>query len=435
MILESLIIILLIIANGIFAMSEIAVVSSRKSRLQQMSDEGDQGAKTALDLANMPNEFLSTIQIGITLVGTLAGAFGGATIAEELSVALKGAFPSIAPYSQIFSIGIVVLSITYLTLILGELFPKRLALNSPEKIASFLAPSLRMLSQIASPFVFVLSASTDLVLTAMGIRPSTEQGVTEEEIRILIDQGTDAGVFEEAEQDIMERVFRLGDRRAETIMTPRSEIIWLDIEDSMDVMREKIAGHSYSFFPVCENDLDNVIGVVQAKDLLSCTLKDDQVNLKDSLLPPLFVPGSMKALKVLEHFKKTGVHLAMIIDEYGGVQGVVTLTDVLEALVGDIPHIDELAEPQKIKREDGSWLIDGMMPLDDFKEVFDIDTLPEEDSGLYQTIGGFVVMHLERIPTAGDHFVWGGFRFEVVDMDDNRVDKLIVMPLNAGNIK
>ena len=221
MILESLIIILLIIANGIFAMSEIAVVSSRKSRLQQMADEGDQGAKTALDLANMPNEFLSTIQIGITLVGTLAGAFGGATIAEELSLALKGTFPSIAPYSQIFSIGIVVLSITYLTLILGELFPKRLALNSPEKIASFLAPSLRMLSQIASPFVYVLSASTDIVLTAMGIRPSTESGVTEEEIRILIDQGTDAGVFEEAEQDIMERVFRLGDRRAETIMTPK----------------------------------------------------------------------------------------------------------------------------------------------------------------------------------------------------------------------
>jgi len=416
-------------------MSEIAVVSSRKSRLQQMADEGDQGAKTALDLANMPNEFLSTIQIGITLVGTLAGAFGGATIAEELSLTLKGIFPSIAPYSQIFSIGIVVLGITYLTLILGELFPKRLALNSPEKIASVLAPSLRMLSQIASPFVFVLSASTDLVLKAMGIRPSTEPGVTEEEIRILIDQGTDAGVFEEAEQDIMERVFRLGDRRAEMMMTPRSEIVWLDINDSVQAMHEKIAGHPYSFFPVCEGNLDDVVGVVQAKDILSCTFKDNCINLKDSLLPPLVLPGSMKALKVLEQFKKTGVHLAMIIDEYGGVQGVVTLTDVLEALVGDIPHIDELAEPQKMKREDGSWLIDGMMPLDDFKEVFDIDTLPEEDSGLYQTIGGFVVMHLERIPTAGDHFVWGGLRFEVVDMDDNRVDKLIVLPLNGDDIK
>jgi putative hemolysin len=413
-------------------MSEMAVVSSRKSRLQQMADEGNNNAKTALDLANTPNEFLSTIQIGITLVGTLAGAFGGATIADELSPIIKSTFPSIAPYSQIFSIGIIVLCITYLT-ILGELFPKRLAVNSPEKIASILAPSLRMLSQIASPLVFMLSASTDLMLRALGIKPSIEQGVTEEEIKILIDQGTDAGVIEEAEQDIMERVFRLGDRRAETIMTPRSEIIWLDISDSMNVMQEKIAGHPYSFFPVCDNDLDNVVGVVQAKDLLSCTLKDDQLNLKDLLLPPLFVPGSMKALKVLEHFKKTGVHLATIIDEYGGVQGVITLTNLLEALVGDIPHIDELAEPQKVKREDGSWLIDGMMSLDDFKEIFDIDIMPEEDSGLYQTIGGFVVMYLERIPAAGDHFVWGGLRFEVVDMDDNRVDKLIVLRIGGGD--
>jgi putative hemolysin len=250
----------------------------------------------------------------------------------------------------------------------------------------------------------------------------------------MIDQGTDAGVLEEAEQDILERVFRLGDRRAETMMTQRSDIIWLDINDSIEVMQEKIAGHPYSFFPVCQGDLDDVIGVVQAKDLLSCTLKHNQLDLKKSLLPPLSVPGSMKALGVLEKFKKTGVHLATIIDEYGTVQGVVSLTDVLEALVGDIPHIDELAEPQKIRREDGSWLIDGMMLIDDFKEIFDIDKLPEEESGLYQTIGGFVMMHLERIPTSGDHFAWNGLRFEVVDMDDNRVDKLLVLPFNGVDI-
>ncbi len=432
MLLESIIIILLVIANGIFSMSEIAILSARKSKLQQKADDGDPGAKMALDLANAPNTFLSTTQIGITLVGILAGAFGGATIADELSTLFRS-IPSLAPYSQILSIGIVVIGITYLNIVLGELFPKRLALSSPEKIASFLAPSLIMLSKIVSPFVYVLSASTEIIVKFMGIKPSTESATTEEEIKILIDQGTDAGVFEEAEQDIMERVFRLGDRRAEMMMTPRSEIVWLDINDSIQAMHEKIAGHPYSFFPVCEGNLDDVVGVVQAKDILSCTFKDNCINLKDSLLPPLVLPGSMKALKVLEQFKKTGVHLATLIDEYGVVQGVVTLTDVLEALVGDIPHIDELAEPQKIRREDGSWLIDGMMLIDDFKEIFDIDKMPEEDIGLYQTIGGFVVLYLERIPTSGDRFEWGGLSFEVVDMDDNRVDKLIVFPIGRDN--
>jgi putative hemolysin len=429
-----LVILLLIIANGFFVVSEMSIVSSRKSRLQQLADEGNTGSKMALSLSNTPNQFLPTTQLGMTLIGILAGAFGGVTLAETLALRLKE-IPTISPYSEFISFGVVVLGIAYLTLILGELVPKRLALSNPEKIASAVASYLSILSRISSPFVFVLGASTDLVIRIMGIRPSTELPLDEEEIKILIGQGTDAGVIEEAEQDIMERVFRLGDRRAGTLMTPRSEIVWLDIDDAPVEIQEKIAGQRYSLFPVCKDDIDSILGVVQAKDLLSCNLIDKQVSLKEALLPPLLVPESMKALKVLERFKQTGIHLALVIDEYGSVQGLITLADLLEALVGDIPHIDELKEPDTIRREDGSWLINGMLPIDDFKALFDIDRLPKEDSGLYQTIGGFVMMHIERVPLTGDHFESSGLRFEVIDMDDNRVDKLLVVPLNRNHEK
>ncbi len=427
MTIEIIIIILLIIANGIFAMSEIAVVSSRKARLQQMAGEGSSGAETALDLANEPTPFLSTIQIGITLVGTLAGAFGGATIAENLALRFEGV-PALASHSQLFSIGIVVVGITYMTLVLGELVPKRVALSNPEKIASLVASPMSLLSKTASPLVFVLSLSTNLAMRLLRITPSNGPPVTEEEIKILIDQGTGAGVFEEAEKDMVERVFRLGDRRVASFMTPRSKIVWLDADDKPETIREKISGRSYSLFPVCEGDLDSVVGVVQAKDLLLYADGVEEFDLAGAILPPLFVPESMRGLKVLERFKETGIHLAIVVDEYGAVQGVVALTDILEAIVGDIPHIDEMTEPQMTRREDGSWLIDGMMPIDEFKDAFEIEKLPEEDGGLYQTLGGFVIIHFERIPSSGDHFDWGDLRFEVVDMDNNRVDKLLVTP-------
>ncbi len=428
---EIIIIFLLVIANGIFALSEIAVVSSRKAKLQQMREEGNSGSKTALDLANEPTPFLSTIQIGITLVGTLAGAFGGATIAEELALVMEG-IPALAPHSQIFSIGIVVVGITYLTLVLGELVPKRVALSNPEKIASVVASPMSLLSRIAAPLVFVLSASTNLVIKLLGVRPSDEPPVTEEEIKILIDLGTGAGIFEEAEKEMVKRVFRLDDRRVATLMTPRSKIVWLEVDDTPKTVREKVSGRPYSLFPVCENDLDNVIGVVQAKDLILCAEKEEKFDLAGAVLPPLFVPESMRVLKVLERFKKTGIHLAIVVDEYGAVQGIVALIDILEAIVGDIPDIEELTEPSIKQREDGSWLVDGMLPIDEFKEAFGIDKLPEEEGGLYQTIGGFVIIHFERIPSSGDHFDWGDLRFEVVDMDYNRVDKLLVVPLNDG---
>ncbi len=432
MILEVLFIILLIIANGIFSMAEMAVVSAKKALLKAKAEEGDAGAKVALDLALEPNQFLSAIQIGITLVATLTGAFGGATIADELSLTLQR-FPLIAPYSYAVSIALVVLGITYLSLVIGELVPKRIALSSPESVASAMAAPMRRFSQLTSPIIFVLSASTDLVLKVVKVKPYVEPAVTEEEIKILIDQGTTAGVIEEEEQDILERVFRLGDQRTDSIMTPRNEIVWLDIDDSPEEVQMKITSGPFSLFPVCRTRLDNVLGVVQAKDLLPCSMLDGKVDLKSSLLPPLFIPESMRALKVLERFKETGIHLAIVIDEYGSVRGILTLTNLLEAMVGDIPHIEELSEPMIVKREDGSWLVDGALPVEEFKDAFHIDKLPEEE--LYQTMGGFMMMHLERVPSTGDRFEWGGYQFEVVDMDEHRVDKLLIVPVRKGDGK
>lgn len=430
MILEIIIIILLIIANGIFSMSEMAVVSARRALLKQRAEEGDAGARSALELAKEPTRFLSTIQIGITLVAILTGAFGGATIADEMALFLKN-YATLAPYSNAVGIVIVVLGITYLSLVLGELVPKRIALNNPERISALIASPMHAFSVIASPIIYFLSTSTDLVLRMLRIKPYVEPTVTEEEIRVLIEQGTTEGVIEEEEQDIVERVFHLGDRRIDAIMTPRAEIIWLDIEDSPEEVQRKISSGPFSLFPISRSRLDNVLGIVQAKDLLPCSMKDGKVDLKSSLLPPLFIPESMRALKVLERFKQTGIHLAIVIDEFGSVQGIVTLTDLLEAMVGDIPHIKELAEPMILKRENGSWLLDGALSVEEFKEAFHIDRLPEED--LYQTVGGFVMMHLERVPSTGDRFEWGGYRFEVVDMDEHRVDKLLLTPIKKDD--
>ena len=404
------------------------MVASRKALLRQRAGEGDEGAKAALELANNPNQLLSTVQTGMTFVATLAGAFGGATIAGELAVYFSN-ISALARYSGGLSLVAIVLLITLFNLVLGELVPKRIALSNPERIASLTAPPVRAFSWIVSPLILLLSGSTDLVLRALGVRSYVEPAVTVEEIRIMIDQGTTAGVIEEEEQDIMERVFSLGDRKVNSIMTPRGEIIWLDIDDLPEEIQRKISIGPYSLFPVCREKLDNVLGIVQSKDLLSCNLKDQKVDLRSSLLPPLFVPESMRALKVLERFKQTGIHLAIVLDEYGSVQGIVALTDLLEGLVGDIPHIEELTEPQIMRRDDGSWLVDGTLPVDDFKEAIHLERLPGEENGLYQTVGGFVMMHLEKIPSTGDHFEWGGYRFEVVDMDEHRVDKLLIMPV------
>lgn len=425
--LEGLVVVLLIFVNGIFALSEIAVVSARKTRLQQWADEGNARARAALELANNPNQFLATIQIGITLVGILAGAFGGATIATELAVILSD-ITWLAPYGHPLSLTLVVLVITYLSLIVGELVPKRLALNNPERMAMAIAAPMQGLSRVAYPAVHLLGLSTEFLLRALGMKPSAEPPVTEEEIRALIEQGTQAGMFEEAEQEMVERVFRLGDRRVSAVMTPRTEIVWLDREASALEIRRTITESVHSRFLVADGSLDNVLGVVHAKDLLAHILGEQVVNLEATLQQPLYVPESMRALKVLELFKQSGTHIALVIDEYGGIQGLVTPSDILEAIVGDLPEAGEQVEPLAVQRPDGSWLLDGMLPVDEFKDLFDLGELPGEDQGIYQTLAGFVIMQLGRIPAATDYFIWEGLKIEVVDMDGNRVDKVLVTP-------
>jgi putative hemolysin len=434
-ILEGMVVVLLILVNGIFALSEIAVVSARKTRLRQWADAGNAKARAALELADDPNHFLATIQTGITLVGILAGAFGGATISRDLAFILSD-IPWLAPYSYPLSLALVVVVTTYLSLIVGELVPKRLALNNPERMAMAIAAPMQVLSRLAYPAVHLLGVSTEFLLRALGMKPSTEPPVTEEEIRALIEQGTRAGMFEEAEQEMVERVFRLGDRRVSAVMTPRTEIVWLDREASAQEIRRTITESIHSRFLVAEGSLDNVLGVVHAKDLLAHILGEQVigeqvVDLAATIEQPLYVPESMRALRALELFKQSGTHIALVIDEYGGIQGLVTPSDILEAIVGDLPEAGEEVEPLAVQREDGSWLLDGMLPVDEFKDLFDLGELPGEDQGIYQTLAGFVIMQLGRIPVAADHFVWEGLKLEVVDMDGNRVDKVLATP--TGN--
>ncbi|MBH8574425.1 HlyC/CorC family transporter [Nostocaceae cyanobacterium CENA369] len=425
---EVFIILVLIIANGVFSMSEMAIVSARKVRLQQLANQGDAKARAALKLAESPNHFLSTVQVGISLIGILTGAFGGATIATRLAVYIR-LVPFLAPYSEPISFGIVVLLITYLSLIIGELVPKRLALNNPEKIAAIVAIPMRALAALASPAVYLLSASTELVLRVLGITPSVEPQVTEEEIKILIEQGTEAGTFEEAEQDMVERVFRLGDRPASSFMTPRPDIVWLDLEDSAEENREKMVESAYSRYPVCQGGLDNVLGVIPVTDLLARSFRGDSLDLTVGLRQPVFVPESTRGLKVLELFKQTITHMALVVDEYGVIQGLVTLNDIMSEIVGDVPNADDQENPQAVQREDGSWLLDGMLAVEDFLELFGMEEWESEERGSYQTLGGFVITHLGRIPAAADHFEWQGMRIEVMDMDGNRVDKVLVVPV------
>jgi putative hemolysin len=417
----------LTILNGVLAMSETAIVSARKTRLQQSVNAGDARARAALDLANSPNLFLSTTQIGITLVGILAGAFGGATIANRLQIILDQ-IPALAPFSHVIGLGLVVIVITFFSLIIGELVPKRLALQNPERIAATVAAPMHGLSRLTSPIVRLLSFSTDAVLRMFGVKPTPEAPVTEEEINIMMEQGTQAGMFEAAEQDMVEQIFRLGDRRISGLMTPRPDIIWLDLDDPLDVNRQKIAHQHHSYYLVCRGSFDNIVGIIHVKDVLAQSLSDKPLNLEPLVRPPLYVPESMRALKVLEQFKQTGVHLALAVDEYGVVQGLMTLNDILEAIVGEVPAADEAVQPGMVQRTDGSWLFDGMLTIDQVKDRLNLDKMPGEDQGTYQTLGGMMMSHLGRIPTAADHFEWRNWRFEVIDMDGKRVDKVLVTP-------
>lgn len=428
-IVELLIIVLLILANGLFAMSEMAVVSARKPKLLDLAERGDRRAQVAFNLANSPSRFLATVQVGITLIGILAGALGGATLARSLAENLENV-PRLAQYSQPLAFVLVVMMTTFLSLILGELVPKRVALNDPEDIAIRMAPSMRVLSAIAYPLVQLLSFSTDAVSHFLGVSSTSEtQFVTEEEIKVMVRQGAEAGMFEAAEQDMVQRVFHLADQYVSALMTPRLEIEWLNLNDDEDITHRKIIENHHSRYPVCQGNLDNILGIVHVTDLLSLSLRCQPLDLTGHLRQPLFVPERTTALKVLELFQQSGTHMALIVDEYGVIQGIVTLNDVMEVIIGDVPFADHDYEAPIIRREDGSWLVDGMVTIEKLKEVFHLDQLPGEERGNYQTLGGFVITQLGRIPSSADYFEWGGFRFEVMDMDGNRVDKLLIMAL------
>ncbi len=419
---------LLLLANGLFAFSEIAMVSARKVRLQQKAEDGDPAARAALELAESPNRFLSTVQIGITLIGILAGALSGATLANRLAEWIARA-EALAPYSRGLALAVVVIALTYFSLVIGELIPKRLAMNNPEAAAGAVARPMRFLSNLTFPLVRLLSASTDFGLRLLGIRPSTEPPVTEEEIKVLMEQGTQVGVFEEAEQDMVESVFRLGDRYIDSIMTPRTEIEWIDLDETPQEILQDILQSSHSRFPAAQANLDNVSGILSAKDFLSKMVSGEPFEVKSLLQPPLFVPDSMSALKVLQMIKAAGVHEALVLDEYGGLLGMVTLYDVLRAIVGELPGPGSDGGPQILQREDGSWLVDGLLSVDTLKELLEAEELPEEERVGYQTLAGFILSQLGSIPAAGQKFTWGDFSFEIMDMDGRRIDKVLISRL------
>ena len=422
---EIVLILVLIVANGIFSGSEIAVVSARKIRLEQLAEQGNSRARAALKLANSPNDFLSAVQIGITLIGILSGAVGGATLARRLEP-LIASIPLLRAWSEGISVAVVVGIITYLSLVIGELLPKRIALNNPETVACAVARPMRWLARWTAPVVHLLGISTEVLLNLLGIRSSSDPDLTEDEIKALIRQGAESGVLEEAEHEMVQRVFRLGDRSIRAIMTPRTEICWLDLNTPREQQLKLVTGSNHSRLPAAQGSLDNCIGILRGRNLLAAELSGGLADLQTLLQPPLYITESARALNVIEQFRQTGVHIALVTDEYGGIEGLVTLTDLMEAIVGDLPSAEDLDEPQIIRREDGSWLLDGALDISEFKDLLERPSLPDEIGGSFHTLGGFVLHVLGRVPRAGDHFSWDGLRFEVMDMDGKRIDKVLV---------
>lgn len=427
-ILGVLLLVLLAIANGAFAMSEIAVVSARTARLEQHAGEGRPGSQAALDLALSPGPFLSTVQIGITLVGILAGAIGATTLGIRLGDMLAG-IPFLAPYSQALGMGLIVVMISYLSLIIGELVPKRIALSNPEAVSEAVARPMQILALVTRPIVAILDRSTDAVVRLLGVAGASRPPVTEDEIRVLLRRGLEVGTVQEQERQVIDRAFQLTDRRVGSILTPRPEIVWLDLNAPAGEIQERIISSVHTLFPVCRGGLDDVVGVVMAKDLLAQALKGGAIDLQAVMQPPNFVPETMPAFDVLQAFEEAGMHFALVMDEYGGLEGLVTTNDILDALVGDVPGPED--QPYEVKqRADGTWLVDGMLPVQEFRDLFNLRRFPGEERALFETVGGFVMNHLERIPRTGDRFEWSGYGFEVVDMDGLRVDKVLITPPN-----
>lgn len=426
---DILIILGLILVNGIFAMSEIAIVSSKRIRLQKLAENGSSGAQAALDLSDSPSRFLSTIQVGITLIGIFNGAFGEASLVAQLTPEVA-TLPVVGEYAREISLAIVVVGITFASLILGELVPKRIAMQHPEAVASLIAAPMQWLSRLMGPFVKILTVSTEFILRLLGLHHKKDDAVTEEEIAGLLREGTNAGLFEKTEHDIVSRALRLDDQRVAALMTPRMDVHYIDLEDPIEINLAKIADSSYNRFPVCKGDLSHVIGIVHAGSLFEQTIRGQSINTIDiaaATKPPLFVPETISAMQLLETLKVNRAELALVIDEYGEIEGIVTLSDVLGALVGDVSVIDQDHEADAIQRDDGSWLLDGGITFDRFRELLGTDVrFPEEASGSYHTLAGFVMTWLGHIPKMSEYFEWEGYRIEVVDMDRNRIDRLLV---------
>lgn len=422
---EIFVLVFLIVLSGFFVLSEIAVISSRKARLQHLVNRRKPGAQTALEFAKSPGPFLSTVQVGITLIGILAGAFGEYALAEHIALAIEEWFP-FPQYAHAIALTLVVSVITYFSVVIGELFPKELALKNPERVAMLVAVPMRVLLGVMKPVVAVLDFSTRIVLKLFRIKDSTGPSVTEEEIKVMIEEGTKEGTFNEVEQEMVERVFRLSDKHVNALMTPRTDIVWLDVEDSNEENIKKIKESSHSFFPVCKQNIDTVLGVVHVKDLFHRAISGGSFSLEQCVRQPLYVVESMPAVQLIEQFKQSGVHFAFLVDEYGGIQGLITLNDILKAVVGQEISEEDKSNPYVVRRADGSYLIDGALMIDEFKELFNIENVTDEEIGNYRTLAGLVINQMGKIPTAGQFIHWRDLRIEVVDMDGNRIDKLLV---------
>jgi putative hemolysin len=416
---------LLILLNGFFAMAEIALVSARPARLQPRAAEGSAGAQAALELKADPSRLLATVQIGITIIAVLTGTFGEATLGESLQDYLAADGGLLGRYAHVISMAVVVIGISYVSLILGELVPKRLALLRPEPIAAALARFMRGLARVSAPIEWLLSATTDLLLRLLPLRGGPTP-VTDEEIGFMLREGVAAGHIPQAETAIVEMALRLGDRRVSAVMTPRTQIEFLDLDDPEEEIRTRIRDSAYSRFPVVQGGTHQLAGIVQVKDLLTAALAGQPFNLRAALRPPLFLPNTVTVLRALEVFRTSGEPMALVVDEYGDLEGLVTLTDILEALVGEMPEAGE-GDPRVVKREDGTWLIDGMVGLDELKQVLGVAHLPGEDAD-FHTLGGYLMAQLNRVPMVADRVTAGDYRFEIVEMDGRRVDRVLVSP-------
>lgn len=419
----------LVLLNGLFAMSELAVVSARRARLQSLADAGHRGARTAIELQADPTRFLSTVQVGITLIGVLAGAYSGATLAAVLGDRLAAwGLPS--PTARALAIGLVVVAITYLSLIVGELVPKRLALADAAGIAARVAPPMRLLSRLGGPLIWLLEGSTELVLRAIGRGRETPAQVTEEEIKALVAEGAEVGVLHEAERDMIEGVLRLADRPVRAVMTPRVEVVWLAAAAGADEIRETLSRGGHSRLPVCRGALDDIVGIVHARDIALACMLDGPVELAELARQPLVVPEGTPVLRLLERFRASPAQMALVVDEYGSVEGIVTPADLLSAIAGAFPEAGR--EPaEAVRRADGTWLVDGRMDIHQVERVLGVAGMAEGHA--FSTLAGFILWQLRRVPKVAENLVWRGWRFEVVDMDGRRIDKVLAVPPPAGS--